>query len=99
MQDPNRHGAMFLLAFVLKFGLAEVVSAPWAGPFLVSLGELSKPYMVQTIKKGFTTPRRIRVLAGRIRRSKSGRDVEGGVGGLRRQQDERFFFQISAKYF
>jgi hypothetical protein len=52
IQDPNRHSAMFIIAFVLKYGLAEVVSSNWAGPYLVSLGELSKPYMVNTIKKG-----------------------------------------------
>lgn len=52
VQDPNRHSALFVIAFVLKFGLEPVVNASWAGPYLVSLGELCKPFMVQTIKKG-----------------------------------------------
>eukprot|EP00392_Amoebophrya_sp_AT5.2_P016263 g16521.t1 len=52
VHDPTRHQACFIIAFVLKYGLAEVVSAPWASPYLVSLGELAKPYMVSTIKKG-----------------------------------------------
>ncbi|CAD7959868.1 unnamed protein product [Amoebophrya sp. A25] len=52
IHDPTRHSACFIIAFVLKYGLAEVVSAPWASPYLVSLGELAKPYMVATIKKG-----------------------------------------------
>lgn len=52
VQDPSRHQAMFIIAFVLKYGLAEVVSATWAAHYLVALGELAKPFMVQTIKKG-----------------------------------------------
>ncbi|CAD7936730.1 unnamed protein product [Amoebophrya sp. A120] len=52
VHDPTRHQACFIIAFVLKYGLAEVVSAPWASPYLVSLGELAKPYMVSSIKKG-----------------------------------------------
>lgn len=52
VHDPTRHSACFIIAFVLKFGLAEVVSAPWASNYLVSLGELAKPYMVSSIKKG-----------------------------------------------
>lgn len=52
VHDPTRHSPCFIIAFVLKYGLAEVVSAHWASPYLVSLGELAKPFMVQTIKKG-----------------------------------------------
>ena len=53
-QDPNRHDAMFLISFVFRFGLAEVVTAKWAveGSYLVALGELAKPYMVQTVNQG-----------------------------------------------
>ena len=39
----------------MKFGLADVVNANWANPYLVSLGELAKPLMVRTIKKGQTS--------------------------------------------
>lgn len=52
VNDPTRHVPFSVIGFVLKFGLAEVVNAPWASPYLVSLGELAKPFMVQTIKKG-----------------------------------------------
>lgn len=54
IQDPGRHDAIFIVSFVMKFGLADVVNANWANPYLVSLGELAKPLMVRTIKKGQT---------------------------------------------
>lgn len=52
VQDPARHSSLFILSFVLKFGLASVVGTNWAQPYLVSLGELAKPYMTQTISRG-----------------------------------------------
>jgi len=55
IQDPGRHDAIFIVSFVMKFGLADVVNANWANPYLVSLGELAKPLMVRTIKKGQTS--------------------------------------------
>jgi len=52
IHDPTRHTPMFIIAFIMKFGLADVVTAPWATPYLVNLGALAKPFMVATIKKG-----------------------------------------------
>lgn len=37
---------------MLKFGLASVVGSQWAQPYLVSLGELAKPFMTGTITRG-----------------------------------------------
>lgn len=52
VQDPARHSSLFILSFVLRFGLAQVVGTQWAQPYLVSLGELAKPFMTATITRG-----------------------------------------------
>lgn len=46
VHDPTRHDSMFIIAFVLKYGLADVVQAKWARNHLIALGELAKPCMV-----------------------------------------------------
>lgn len=52
VQDPGKHEPIFIIAFIMKFGLAQVVEADWAAPYLVALGEVAKPYLVGTIKRG-----------------------------------------------
>jgi hypothetical protein len=52
VKDPSKHEPIFLIAFILRLGLAEVVNAPWASGYLVSLGEVSKCYLIPTIKAG-----------------------------------------------
>jgi len=47
-----KHGPLFLVAFALSFGLAELMDAQWAADFVGSLKEVSKSYLIETIKAG-----------------------------------------------
>lgn len=52
LNDPYKHNSCFVVAFVFNFGLTNIVGQPWANDFLVSFGELAKPYMSECIRKG-----------------------------------------------
>lgn len=52
VNDPVKHKGIFHVAFVLRFGLTGLADKPWAAPFLVSLGDVSKSYLVKTISAG-----------------------------------------------
>jgi len=54
--DPSayRSDPMFIIAFVFHWGLANVCEVPWAKSFLVSLGNVSKNYMVKAVKTGLS---------------------------------------------